>query len=304
VDEIVNGYHYNSNNKNDWTNTTFHHDHLNSVTAQTGHNGTVEETTTYDAFGSPSLTLLGTGNDLLYTGREYDRETNLYYYRARYYDPEIGRFISEDPLGFKAGVNFYAYVGNNPVNFNDPSGLEPGDVYAFEPSNFIGEAIALVDPPYSHIAYEILGGRLIEATRAGVNIVDLADALKGQNYDIYHSVNFSSDSIPGLENFAAFADGADYDFGAYTGTRDTTGCAYICSTLVDDASVFSGLGSFGVPGDYVTSPSDIIFSDGFQLIGASSLGIDPTSFNSGASGGFVLYPNKINSNITRSVYSK
>lgn len=47
----------------------------------------------------------------------------VYDYRARYYDPEIGRFISEDPLGFAAGdVNFYAYVGNNPINFNDPSG--------------------------------------------------------------------------------------------------------------------------------------------------------------------------------------
>jgi len=46
-----------------------------------------------------------------------------YYYRARYYDPEIGRFVSEDPLGFAAGdVNFYAYVGNNPINNNDPSG--------------------------------------------------------------------------------------------------------------------------------------------------------------------------------------
>ncbi len=46
----------------------------------------------------------------------------LYYYRARYYDPEIGRFLSEDPLGFGAGINFYAYVENNPVNHNDPSG--------------------------------------------------------------------------------------------------------------------------------------------------------------------------------------
>ena len=47
-----------------------------------------------------------------------------YYYRARYYDPEIGRFISEDPLGFQAGMNFYAYVGNNPINNNDPTGKE------------------------------------------------------------------------------------------------------------------------------------------------------------------------------------
>jgi len=132
VDEIVNGFHYNNpNDANDWTNYTFHHDHLNSVTALTGHAGSTKETTGYDAFGKPlSLTLPGTGNDMLYTGREYDRETGLYYYRARYYDPEVGRFVSEDPLGFKAGMNFYAYVNNNPINFNDPSGNCPSCVGA------------------------------------------------------------------------------------------------------------------------------------------------------------------------------
>jgi RHS repeat-associated protein len=58
-----------------------------------------------------------------FTGREYDSETGLYYYRAKYYDPELGRFISEDPIGLEGGINLYAYVGNNPVNNRDPSGL-------------------------------------------------------------------------------------------------------------------------------------------------------------------------------------
>jgi len=59
-----------------------------------------------------------------YTGREFDSETDLYYYRARYYDAEVGRFISEDPIAFDAGdANLYRYVGNNSGNGTDPWGL-------------------------------------------------------------------------------------------------------------------------------------------------------------------------------------
>lgn len=58
-----------------------------------------------------------------FTGREYDAETGLYYYRARHYDPGTGRFIQSDPLGLAAGdVNLYAYTWNDPANWTDPSG--------------------------------------------------------------------------------------------------------------------------------------------------------------------------------------
>jgi len=59
-----------------------------------------------------------------FTAKKYDPETGLYFYRARYYDPTQGRFLTKDPIGFAGGdVNLYAYVGNNPVNWVDPSGL-------------------------------------------------------------------------------------------------------------------------------------------------------------------------------------
>ena len=61
-------------------------------------------------------------NSFRFAARQLDPETGLYYMRARYYDPALGRFVSEDPLGLAAGINQYIYGGNNPVNYRDPSG--------------------------------------------------------------------------------------------------------------------------------------------------------------------------------------
>jgi RHS repeat-associated protein len=84
--------------------------------------GNLVEHLSYDSFGKLSNAST-TGFRYGYTGREQDSETGLDYYRARYYDAGVGRFISEDPIGFAAGdSNIYRYVGNSPVNATDPSG--------------------------------------------------------------------------------------------------------------------------------------------------------------------------------------
>jgi len=77
------------------------------------------------AFGNTTASAESLVSPFQYTGRDYDPETGLRYYRARYYDPTAGRFISGDPIGFKGGVNFYAYVNNRPVNMSDSFGLCP-----------------------------------------------------------------------------------------------------------------------------------------------------------------------------------
>ena len=85
----------------------FHHDQVTSTTAVSGHNGGTTQSVKYSAFGQTQSTTGSSPNRLKYTGRE-DDGSGLYYYPARYYDPALGRFISEDPLGFDAGdINLY-----------------------------------------------------------------------------------------------------------------------------------------------------------------------------------------------------
>ncbi|MBK8151182.1 MAG: hypothetical protein IPK58_24000 [Acidobacteria bacterium] len=101
-------------------------DHLGSTNALTDASGTVLEQTAYDSFGNATNQL---STRYAFTGREFDNFTGLHYYRARWYDSNLGRFISEDPIGFSGGdVNLYGYVGNGPLGAVDPFGLQEGPV--------------------------------------------------------------------------------------------------------------------------------------------------------------------------------
>jgi RHS repeat-associated protein len=93
----------------------------------------------YDAFGVVVSESTSFDNAYSYTGRERD-QSGLYYYRSRYYLPEIGRFLSPDPAGLRGGINAYAYVGSNPVNFIDPFGLEQGLYQIGAPPGFGDES--------------------------------------------------------------------------------------------------------------------------------------------------------------------
>jgi RHS repeat-associated protein len=99
----------------------YHHDGLGSVIAMTNAAGTITGSQRFDAWGNDGGAT-GAIQQYGYTGREPDG-TGLIYYRARYYDPTIGRFLQKDPIGLQGGLNQYAYVANNPINLVDPLGL-------------------------------------------------------------------------------------------------------------------------------------------------------------------------------------
>lgn len=110
-----------------WRTVYYHNDHLGAPQRITDAAGTVVWSASYDAYGK--ATALTTANaatavtsHLRYPGQYWDAETGLHYNDRRYYDPDVGRYIARDPVGFEGGVNLYAYVGASPNRYIDPTG--------------------------------------------------------------------------------------------------------------------------------------------------------------------------------------
>jgi RHS repeat-associated protein len=340
----------------------FHHDQVNSVRAVTGHNGGTTQSIKYAAFGTVQSNAGSSPSRLKYTGRE-DDGAGLYYYRARYYDPAIGRFVSEDPLGFEAGINFYSYVGNNPVNGNDPSGhaaMQVGgaivgavgglvvqggiDLARGRLSSFADYAGSFTGGAAGGAAAVTCGpacagataGAVSSATTQGINwaqgqaasawnfITDTAlGAVGGKVAGTVVPYLFKT-ALPNLVGVGT-ANQIKGQIGETMSAIGLIGTGRSFSTQVENGVIRNGQAStfdFGLSGyrnfvetKWGTATLSSAQREAAQIPGTSLSmhqwgyptvsGITGSSFAAGsAGGGFLLYPNKANTNMMQSVYSK
>jgi RHS repeat-associated protein len=163
-------------------------DERGSIISLTDGSGTVLTINRYDEYGKPQSTNAGR---FQYTGQMWIPEVGLYYYKARFYAAHLGIFLQTDPIG---GINLYAYVGNNPINATDPSGMKmsPDMNPAFEvierelmppvhggahSYDFAGQSGSSVIGGYEAIAAEVnaridLRNARADAARAGFNLMN------------------------------------------------------------------------------------------------------------------------------------
>jgi RHS repeat-associated protein len=150
----------------------YHNDHLGTPRELTDKRGEVVWSATYETYGQISPLPSDVVENLIrFQGQYEDHESGLYYNRFRYYDPDIGRYITRDPIGIAGGMNLYSYV-HNPVTWIDPLGLSECDTVTYY-------RVQGGTPPFAsrhHISIDSVGNARFNRTTLNVSTGNLDHA--------------------------------------------------------------------------------------------------------------------------------
>lgn len=308
----------------------FHHDQVSSTTALSGHNGGTTQSVKYAAFGTIQSNAGTSPNRLKYTGRE-DDGTGLMYYRARYYDPVLGRFISEDPKGFEAGINFFAYVANNPVNANDPSGFDTncmGASCTFSVGRIsttpFPRPTGFPDTINANSSFYHLLNTPVPVVNSALAVGQINAGLAAQptpglaNSPATPQGTFNNASPGGVPSFFL---GNSWPVSSYVVNDTATNAPIVLNVTRPGHPLFPGVVArytSGSPGNYTVNnvgEGTAKMESGWNPVAqplynrawtdqTNSILSNLSALSSSAAGGFLLYPNKHNTNQMQSVYSK
>ena len=196
----------------DFTIHWYHNDHLGTPQATTNKYRTQSwSANDYLPFGKlQSETIAGVENNLRFPGQYHDRVTDLHYNMFRHYRPDLGLYLTPDPIGVSGGLNMYSYAGQNPINRVDPYALYSWGELVHDAANFVvgfGDFVSLGYTKRIRAAYPVEGDRHIG----------------------YHSGSYVAGQVTGIVPLAYFGIRGLQVVGPYVGAAAGTGSTWLAS---------------------------------------------------------------------------